>query len=194
LGYLDGRKPHMYLIVSRLRSLLRPVTVGNLATMFSVVYISIHACLWMDDIGTTVGIFLHNHISKLLYMNMFMCIHIYHSISTYIHKYPALSLSLCAPGLPADFFTFQGGYPATAAHAYLRQGLWNRAACFVISNISWAEEETHGKTRYCSTNESINLSINDADRENCETHIYIYYAYDYIIFFNLYLFKSQGWA
>ena len=55
----------------------------------------------------------------------------------------------------------------------------NRAACFVISNISWAEEETHGKTRYCSTNESINLSINDADRENCETHIYIYYAYDY---------------
>ena len=113
----------MYLIVSRLRSLLRPVTVGNLATMFSVVYISIHACLWMDDIGTTVGIFLHNHISKLLYMNMFMCIHIYHSISTYIHKYPALSLSLCAPGLPADFFTFQGGYPATAAHAYLRQGL-----------------------------------------------------------------------
>jgi len=97
LGYLDGRKPHMYLIVSRLRSLLRPVTVGNLATMFSVVYISIHACLWMDDIGTTVGIFLHNHISKLLYMNMFMCIHIYHSISTYIHKYPALSLSLFVP-------------------------------------------------------------------------------------------------
>ena len=23
---------------------------------------------------------------------------------------------------------------------------------------------------------------------------YINYAYDYIIFFNLYLFKSQGWA
>lgn len=87
----------------------------------------------------------------------------------YIHKYSALScplsLSLCAPGLPADFFTFQGGHPATAAHAYLRQGLRNRAACFVISNISWAEEETHGKTRHCLTNLSINLSINDADGE-----------------------------